>query len=266
MPLIQGKQTLEKDLLKIYNQSTKLRTTREWARDKVNAIHKYCKSGIPMVKITNIPGGVVSGLTIGPVTGFGLGGFDKPSPGIGLEAAKPLLKAALIAAWSHGGSVKPYSVVAKQTAEAIHNYYSQAIIQTIEKSPLTLPCPPTSGPAFGPMKGKGGVLTSNQGNGFTGRKLKPYPPNPVTDEDDLYTKDAKMIFTEELIRIWDQIDWKNPISVSQFATELSEAIHAFCIEAKIVTEGFISAPASVDSLTGSGSYSVGSGIGKGSVT
>lgn len=247
MALLAGKAGLEADLIKLYRQGITLRSTPIWAKEKADAIHKYCLTGIPTVVITNFPGPVISGMTGGPVLGVGLGGFDKPLPGMGLPAAKVLLKADLIKIWTHKNSVRTIEVIAKEMAEAIHKYYNQAIIQTLETSMAPLPAPPPVGPVVGPMFGLGGTLSSVTGTGFNGAK----PP-----------------LEAEFIRIWNQIDYKAPRSIEQFALEMSEAIHAFCICGKVATVGTILAPAVVapPPLPPMGSYGVGKGLGIGTVT
>lgn len=238
-----AKSSLKSDLEAIYSKYATLRQTPEIAVEKAEAIYKYVKSGTPMTIITSFPGSVSGAMTGGPVKGIAIGGFDKPAPGMGLPAAKSILKSTFISIWTHGNAVKTIPQVAQEEADAIDAYYSQAIIMTKDESSGPLPCPPVAGPAAGAMKGKGGVISDSPGSGFDS---------------------AKPTLISEFIRIWNQID--KEYTVESFATQMSEAIHNFCIEAKIDTDGSIVAPAAVDPVTTNGAYFPGVGMASGKAT
>lgn len=245
MPLAVGKVALESVLLGLYSDVAAVKATPEFARKKAQAIYDFVITGIPMTIITTFPGPVAGAMTAGPVKGLGLGGFDKPAPGIGLAAAKPLLKQELITLYTHGNAPGTPQKFATGMATAVFNYFSQAMIQTMEDTHSPLPAPPPAGPVAGPITGKGGTLSNAQGAGYSSAKAK---------------------LESEFIRIWSKTD--KEISVEEFATEMSEAIHAFCIEGKINTVGTFVAPAAVAPPPAPpvGAYLPGVGTGTGTVT
>jgi len=239
MPLSTGKSSLEATLVQLYTDGKDLHTVEEFARRKSQAIYDFVHTGIPTTVIATFPGPVIGAMTAGPVAGTGLGGFDKPAPGMGLSGAKEILKTTLIAIWSHGNAVRTYEEIARRTAQAIFEYYDQAVIMTIDVTAGPLPAPPTAGPVAGPIAGIGGVnSTSAPGSGYDS---------------------VKGALESEFIRIWKQIDYHAPRTVPQFAEEMSEAIHAFCKEGIVNTVGAFVAPALVDPLTSSGAYFPGAG-------
>jgi hypothetical protein len=243
MPLIAGKEALKSSLAGMYADVGGPKAVNEFAKKKAQAIADFVITGIPMTILTNEGGGVSGGMTSGPVKATGLGGFDKPVPGMGLAAAKPLLEAELISIWSHGGANISAPVYAQKMSQAIFNYFSQAKIQTKDQSAGPLPAPPPAGPVTGPMTGKGGTLSDSQGKGYSA---------------------AKPTLEAELKRIWSQIQTAK--SVPEFAKEMAEAIHNFCIEGKVETVGVIVAPAAVDPVSGSGGYFPGTGTATGTVS
>jgi hypothetical protein len=224
MPLAVGKETLKSDLLAMYSDVSAFKDVGTFAKRKSQAIADFVITGIPMTILTNFPGGVAGAMTTGPVLATGIGGFDKPVPGMGLASAKDILKADLIDLWSHGGANVSAAVYAEKMATAIFKYYSEAIIQTLDTSNSPLPAPPPAGPVTGPMIGIGGTLSPVPGTGYSS---------------------AKPLLEAELKRIWSQIANDNPRSISLFAKDLSDAIHNFCIEGKVDTIGVIIAPAAV---------------------
>lgn len=222
MPLASGKATLANGLYNAWLDGKTEKTVPIWARTVSNLILNFVLTGKPMTVITTFPGSVVGAQTSGPVKGKGLGGLDKPVPGMGLTAAKPILKQQLIQIWTHRNSVRDVRAVANETANAIYSYFSQAIIQTEDKTSGAVPCPPPAGPATGSTSGKGGVLSATPGKGYRAARPK---------------------LEADLIRIWNQV--KEERTVEQFAAEVADAIHAFCIEGKIETSGTFVAPAAV---------------------
>jgi len=247
MPLSVGKIALESALAEIYGDVGAYKNVSEFAKRKAQAIYDFAKTGIPMTILTNEPGSVSGAMTAGPVKATGLGGFDKPVPGMGLAAAKPLLMTEFIALWSHGNSVTTAKIFAKKHATAVFNYYSQAMILTKDESAGPLPAPPPAGPVTGPMTGIGGDLTDSPGMGFDA---------------------AKPILEAEIKRIWSQIGNAPPAAVPKLAKELSEAIHNFCIQGKVNTTGVIIAPAAVapPPAPPSGAYMVGTGTAQGTIS
>lgn len=247
MPLTQGKTALEAELLAMYTDIGQIKSVPEFARRKAQAIYTFAHTGVPMTIITTFGGAVVGAMTAGSVKGTGLGGFDKPVPGVGLSSAKSTLKQDLIRIWTHGNMVSSAQHFAHETAEAIFKYYSQTMILTKEDTYSPMPAPPPVGPVTGPIFGKGGTLLDAYGTGFDA---------------------AKPILENELIRIWNQIDYQNLHTVEQFAIEMSEAIHAFCIQGKVDTIGTFTAPAAValPPAPPNGAYFPGVGAGSGLVT
>lgn len=222
MPLASGKSGLKSDLLAIYNNiGLDGQTAADQARKKAAAIHKYVLTGKPMTIITTFPGPVVGAQTAGPVTGKGMGGLDKPVPGMGLSAAKSILEAQLTAMYYS------YSTSADQKADeeasAIHAYFSQAIVMTNDKTDGPVPCPPVAGPAAGSIKGKGGVLSDAPGKGYDA---------------------AESELASALEAIMGSVGSQNE-SAADKAKKTAAAIHAFCIEGKVDTQGTFVAPAAV---------------------
>ena len=238
MPLTTGKQTLADTLTSIWLEGKNPHSVSEFAQKKSKAIYDFVHTGVPTTIITTLPGGVVGGVTAGPVMGTGLGGFDKPVPGMGLPAAKSILKSDLERIWTHNNAIREVSIIAKEYAQALFDYYSQAIILTLDTSAGPLPAPPPAGPVAGATIGIGGVVASVYGAGYDA---------------------VKGAMEAEFARIWLQV--KSPLSTSQLAGEMSEAIHAFCIAGKVDTIGTIVAPAAVATPPGPpiGSYFAGVG-------
>lgn len=223
MPLISGKSDLKAALLEMYLDTKSEKSAAFFAKKRTEAIYAFVHTGIPMTIIATFPGPVVGAMTGGPVQGMGIGGLDKPAPGMGLEAAKSLLVQELIGIWTHGNAVHTPEEMAEKEATAIFNYYSQAIVMTQDKTDAPLPAPPPVGPVTGPIKGKGGVNAA---------------PSPGSGYDSV-----KPTLQSELERIYAQV--KAERSVAQFADEIATAIHAFCKEGKVDTQGTFLAPASV---------------------
>lgn len=240
MSLSSGKADLESTLAGIWSGEGTLRSVAEYAADISQAIYTFAHSGIPTTIIITLPGAVSGAMTAGNVMGTGLGGFDKPVPGLGLTAALPGLKSDLVEVWSHRNSIKTFPVVAQQTAEAIFKYYNSAIIKTKDETHGPVPAPPATGPAAGPIFGKGGTISDSFGTGF-----------------DI----ALPLLKNACIQIWSQIG--KEISREEFANNLGDAIHAFCIQGKVTTVGAFVAPAVVspDSLSGAYLPGIGSAVG-----
>ncbi len=206
----------------MYSDVGSLKSAPELAKKRAQAIYDFAKTGVPMTIITTFPGSVVGAQTAGPVKGKGLGGIDKPAPGMGLAAAKALLKQDLVSLYAHGNSPRDPMTLAKQEATAIFSYFSQAIVMTNDETSGPLPAPPPAGPVTGSIKGKGGVLSDSPGNGYDSAKSK---------------------LESELTRIYEQI--QEVRSADQFAAEISEALHSFFIQGKVETTGTFVAPAVV---------------------
>lgn len=238
MSLTAGKSALQSALEAMYNNIGSEVSVPVFAKKKAQAIYDFVLTGMPMTIITTFPGPVVGAMTAGPVSGTGLGGFDKPAPGMGLSAAKPILEQDLIAMWTHGNSAKSAAEQAQKEATAIFNYYSQAIIMTTELTAGPLPAPPPVGPVTGPIIGIGGVVSAAPGTGYSS---------------------AKPILEAELIRIWSQI--RSEVSIASFAKDIATAIDAFCVQGKVDMIGTFSAPAVValPPAPPNGSYMAGTG-------
>jgi hypothetical protein len=245
MSLEDGKVKLEEDLYQMYVDIGEYKSVDTFAKRKAQAIYDFAKTGIPMTILTNAPGAVVGYVTQTPVQAVGLGGFDSSAPGMGLAEAKVIFQTDYVTMWTHGGANITARIYAKKHAEIIYKYYKEAKILTIDISVGLLPAPPPVGPVTGPMIGTGGDLTSIQGIGFDA---------------------AKPILEAELIRIWSQISYENYHTVPQFALEMADAIHKFCIEGQVNTTGVIIAPAGVSPKSGSGGYFVGTGTAVGTIS
>lgn len=200
MPLALGLPALQAELLALYLDTGAEKSVDVFAKKKAQAINDFVLTAIPMTQI----------IFAGPAVGTGIGGLDKPAPGMGLDAAKVILEQQFIAIWTHGGGVKPPAVQAQLTALAIFTYFSQAMVMTDDLGPLD---PITMS---GASTGKGGVVSSSPGKGYAS---------------------AKPALEAELKRIWSQV--KAERSVAQFSKEMAQAIHDFCKEGKVTTVGVI---------------------------
>lgn len=221
MPLAVGKVALEAALGGQFGDTSGSPAAGS-AEKTAKAIVDFVKSGVPMTMITTLPGAVNGGVTSGPVTGKGIGGIDKPSPGMGLEAAKAILETELTAAMTHGGAATAAPAQASKVASAIFNYFSQAIVMTEDQSSGPLPAPPPAGPVTGPMTGQGGVVSSTPGKGYDSAKSK-----LESDLKDIYS------------------DTSEGSDAASKAKKMAEAIHNFCKEGKVQTQGTFTAPAVV---------------------
>lgn len=206
MSLSSGKSNLESALVSMFSDVGALKSVETFAKRKAQAINDFALTGIPKT--------VISFST--PFTGTGIGGLDKPAPGMGLPAAKPLLQAEFIQIWTHGNAASSPAIFAKKEAEAIYTYFSQAKVQTIDLGPLG--SNPEDGGSFfsGSSTGIGGLLAPVPGMGYSA---------------------AKPILEQELIRIWTQV--KGERSIAAFASEMAAAIHDFCSQGKVATTGTI---------------------------
>lgn len=222
MPLAIGMVALEAALVKAYSDVGAEKPTDGFAKNIAQAINDFVLSAIPMTLIVTMPGSVAGAMTSGPVQGKGLGGLDKPVPGMGLDAAKALLEQSLVQIMTHGNASAPAAEKAKMKAKAIFDYFSQAIIMTEDKTSGPLPAPPPVGPVTGSIEGKGGVISSSPGGGYSSAKGK---------------------LESDLKAIWSQVSESK--SVADQAAAEAKAIHDFCKEGKIETKGTFIAVAAV---------------------
>lgn len=205
MPLSSGKDALRKELEALYGDVKAFKSVAEFARRKASAVNDFVLTGEPKTLIT----------FTNPATGTGIGGLDKPAPGMGLAAAQPIMMAKFIEIWTHGNAVKSPAEFAQKMSEAIFTYYSQAMVLTTDVGPLTPPPGPPP-PLTGSSTGIGGVLSSAPGSGYAA---------------------AKPTLEAEFKRIWSQV--QSAGSVPKYAQELALAIHQFAIQGKVTTNGVI---------------------------
>jgi hypothetical protein len=222
MPLISGLPTLQKELASMYSDTGEVKNASVFAQKTAAAICDFVKTGIPMTLITTFPGAVNAAMTAAAVTGKGIGGIDKPVPGMGLAAAKAILEQELTAAFTHGGAKTAVQAQAQKVASAILNYFSQAIVMTNDKTDAALAAPPPAGPVTGQITGEGGVLSDSPGKGYDS---------------------AKSTLESDLKEIFAKVDDKG--SPSDKAKKMATAIHKFCSEGKVQTQGTFVAPAVV---------------------
>jgi hypothetical protein len=233
MPL--NKSGLEQALKAMYEDTSSQKSMAEFASKTANCMYDFAISGTPMTTIITLPGAVAVSMTAGPVMGTGVGGIDKASPGMGLLAAKALLEITLVQIYTHNNSSRSAAQMARQMADAVYNYFSQAMVLTNETSGSPLPAPPPVGPVSGSLTGMGGVLSVSGGKGYSL---------------------AKRDLEEALKAIYSDLSQK---AVSQSANQMANALHAFFIEGKVQTTGTFTAVAAVDPLTLTGAYSAGTG-------
>jgi hypothetical protein len=222
MPLISGLPSLQKELASMYGDTGEVKDADVFASKTAEAICSFVKTGMPMTMITTFPGAVNGAMTAAVVTGKGIGGIDKPVPGMGLAAAKALLEQELTMAFTHGGAQTVAQAQAQKIAMAIMNYFSQAIVMTNDKTDAPLAAPPPAGPVTGSITGQGGVLSDAPGKGYDS---------------------AKSDLESDLKKIFAKVDDKG--SASDKAKQMAEAIHKFCSEGKVQTQGTFVAPAVV---------------------
>lgn len=222
MPLAAGMVALEATLTQAFSDIGAEKGADAFAKTVAGAINDFCLTGQPMVLVVTLPGSVSGAMTGGPVEGKGIGGFDKPVPGMGLDAAKPLLEAALVQIYTHGNAAGTAADKAKKKAKAIFDFYGSAIIFTEEKSDGPLAAPPPVGPVAGMLKGKGGVISSSPGGGYSSAKSK---------------------LESDLKEIWAKVSESQ--EVSAVASKMATAIHAFCKEGKVETQSTFIAIAAV---------------------
>jgi hypothetical protein len=238
MPLAAGIVDLESTLAAMFADVGGAKNPREFAHKKATAIHSFVKTGVPMTLIVTLPGAVAGAMTAGPVSGTGLGGIDKPSPGMGLNAAHPLLVSELTAIYTHGNAVTAAKISAQKISKAIMNYFSQAIVMTMDMTDSPVPAAPPAGPVSGTIKGNGGLEKPSPGAGY----------------DSVVQK-----LEDQFFAIFSAV--QDPGTIPAHASKIGDAIHAFCLEGKITTTGTILAPAVVATPPGPpvGSYSPGAG-------
>lgn len=236
MSLQLGLLELEKDLLSVFNTPKEGNTAKIQAQKLADAIYKYVKTGMPMTTIVTIPGVVAAATTQGNVTGSGIGGFDAPVPKGGLSQSS--LESSFVSLWDSPKEGFTAQVQAKKIANAIHSYFSQAIIKTKDETSGPLPAPPPVGPVSGAISGNGGIDTDTPGKGYDSVK------------DDLINS---------LTDFWNDQKSDNPKTTKERANKIAGAIHSFCKEGKVSTSGTITAPAVVDPTSTSGSYLAGAG-------
>lgn len=222
MPLATGLPSLQKELASMYADTGEAKGADIFAKKTADAICNFVKTGMPMTLITTFPGAVNGAMTAAAVTGKGIGGIDKPVPGMGLAAAKALLEQELTMAFTHGGGQTVAQAQAQKVAMAIMNYFSQAIVMTNDKTDAPLAAPPPAGPVTGQITGEGGVLSDAPGKGYDS---------------------AKADLESDLKKIFAKVDDKAP--ASDKAKEMAAAIHKFCSEGKVKTQGTFVAPAAV---------------------
>ena len=245
MPLLSGKETLKSSLMSMYSDVAGLKSVDIFAKKKSQAIASFVVTGIPMTVLINLPGGVVGSMTSGPVLASGIGGFDKPVPGMGLSSAKSILETDLVALWTHGGANVSAAVYSDKFSLAVFKYFSEAIILTLDTSNSPLPAPPPAGPVTGPMIGLGGTLTNAPGIGY-GAALP-------TLESALKASFGAV---------------GSEIAIAKKAKDVTEAIHNFCIQGIVNTTGVIIAPAAVapPPAPPNGAYFPGTGSAAGAVS
>lgn len=237
MPLSAGKSELTSSLATIFGDVGGPKDARLFAQRKAQAVKAFVLTAKPMTLIITMPGPVAGAMTGGPVEGKGLGGHDKPSPGMGLNSAHSILTQNLIEIYTHGNVATDYHVFASKIAGAVFSYFSEAMVMTKDKSKSPVPAPPTSGPAAGAIFGIGGVEKDIPGIGYDAA----YPA-----------------LEESFYQIFTTIQTAG--TVPQYAARISDAIHAFCLEAIITTIGTFVAPAAVDPISQSGAYFPGVGL------
>jgi hypothetical protein len=222
MPLASGKSSLQSVLESLYSDVGALKSVPEFAKKKAQAVHDFAITGMPMTLITTFPGSVSGAMTSGPVKGIGIGGIDKPTPGMGLDAAKALFEQELIGIRRHGNKAHAVPEIAQKEAAAFFNYFSQAIVMTKDETSSPLPAPPPVGPVAGSISAKGGIGKDSPGSGYDSARSK---------------------LEDALTSIWSQV--KEAKSLEELTRQEVEAYHAFFIEGKIETKGTFIAPAVV---------------------
>jgi hypothetical protein len=224
MPLASGKDGLKSALLDVFNDVDKEKSASDRADKWSAAIKDFVLTGMPMTIIVTMPGGVLpAGATGGPVMGKGIGGFDKPAPGMTLKGAKMILKTQLTKIFGPGKSADEK---ADQISTAIFSYFSQAMVQTMDMSSgPDMIAAPGPGPMLvqGMIKGKGGVnddSPASPGKGYSSAK---------SDLKDALQKAFENVKDGEK-------------SAGDQADKIATAIHNFCIEGKVDTMGMYIAP------------------------
>jgi hypothetical protein len=231
-----AKQKFISDLTSNYSDVSEKKTWSVFANRECDAIHSFIIKAIPMTLISTFSGGVSGYATQGPVQGKAIGGLDKRSPSIGLQAAKKILEQDLLNAYSHHDLNNPSRIQAIKIANAIEKYMLSAVVRTKEITKGPRPAPATSGPVQGPIEGLGGVLTDRPGIGYQA---------------------AKPRFKKDMEGIYSKIDKNFPHS--QKAREIADAIHKFAVEGIIKTKGTFVAGAAVSPKSGNGGYFPGQG-------
>lgn len=217
------------------------KSAAEFASRFSQAVYTYAKAGTPMLTLTTAGGTVSSSMTSASVAGTGLGGFDSVTPGSGLDAVRPKLQSDLLAAFTHGNHPGAAIVFAQKISLAIHGFYSQAKIQTIDTSGSPLPA--SNGPTgvTGVMTGSGGTLTNAPGSGLDA---------------------ALPAFKSSLQNTFGNVG--SLVSAPEKVKLITDAIYTFLTQAIITSTGTMTASATVAS--GSGTYAAGTGTSTGTVS
>jgi hypothetical protein len=195
MPL--SSSALSSDLQTVFADISPDVTARKKADAMAMAIHTYVMSGKPMCILVTLPG------PPGAITGTGMGGIDKPVPGTGLLL--PILISKITSGYQISTDM---SGAADKLAGAIHTYFSQAMIMTMD-----------SNGAVPSITGVGGVDKPVPGMGYAA---------------------AKSILADDFYAIFSDVGPGGDMMSK--VTQLATAIHSFCQQGMVKTDGTFAAP------------------------
>lgn len=199
MPLAPNIMTFAVELATAYSDVRAEKSAAVFAKKRATAVYNFMITAVPMT------------LTIFPAPGMsiGTGGFDKPIPGMGLDAAKPILVKDIIDAW-YPVSLDPIAVGLRE-GQAIMKFMLEAIVLVTDIAaidPISL---------SGASAGTGGIGKPVPGKGLAA---------------------ARIDLEQALLAIW--IKNKSVIGTPQFAQEYAEAIDNFVKEGMVTTVGVVS--------------------------
>jgi hypothetical protein len=192
-----SKSSLADDLMAMFSDVAPDGSARAKAEQMAQAFFKYAMSGKPMCMVMTQPG------LPGTISGTGIGGVDKPTPGTGLNVAK--LRSGILATYQISTDARGS---ADRLASAVHSYFTEAIIQTKDKN---------GGPPA--ITGIGGVGKSSPGMTYAA---------------------AKPILANALYQVF--FDVSPGPSAADKVTLIADALHAFFKEGMVNTIGTFSAP------------------------
>jgi hypothetical protein len=164
---------LKSDLESLFGGLDTSSTAQQKGMMFADAVAKYVTTGMAMVQYQSGGGPVAAG-AITVVAALGVGGIDKSSPGMTLAAAAQTILIPQLQAAYDAGANNPNvtaSDMAGMVSQAIHLYYSEALVMTLDMGSGAATAPGPGGMASFTSTIMGGIgMTAPLGLGFDGFK------------------------------------------------------------------------------------------------